>query len=76
VGRGLFTHSSSTGSYLTSFTSGGTTYNVFAIGWMGGSAPVNTPGTPVPPALWLAIIGCLALFGYALWSRRRSARQC
>ena len=39
VGRGLFTFSSSTGSYLTSFTSGGTTYNVFAIGWMAGPAP-------------------------------------
>jgi hypothetical protein len=74
VGRGLFTHSANTGTALTSFSSGGTTYNVFAVGWMVGSAP--PPATPAPPALWLAIIGCLALFGFALWSRRRAARRC
>lgn len=73
VGRGLFTHSNDAGTPLTSFSSGGTTYNVFAIGWMAGSAP---SATPVPPSLWLAIIGCLAVFGYTVWSRRCGARQC
>lgn len=47
------------------------TYSVFAILYTPGSAP--PPATPAPPALWLAIIGCLALFGFALWSRRRAA---
>ena len=72
VGRGLFTHSNSSAP-LTSWNSSGggvtTTYNVFAIGWESGTAP---PATPAPPSLWLAIIGCAALLGYALWSRRRA----
>jgi hypothetical protein len=72
VGLAYFTHSTSAGTPLTSFTSGGTTYNVFGIGWMPGTAP--PPATPVPPSLWLGIIGCLALFGCTLWSRRRYAR--
>jgi len=33
VGRALFTHSASVGTALTSFTSGGTTYNVFGVAW-------------------------------------------
>jgi hypothetical protein len=45
-----------------------TTYNAFAVAY----GLADTPAaTPVPPSLWLAIIGCIALFGYALWSRRR-----
>ena len=70
VGRCLFTHSNDAGTPLTSFSSGGTTYNVFAIGWMGGTAP--PAATPVPPSLWLAIAGGFAVFGYILWSRRRA----
>jgi hypothetical protein len=50
-----------------------TSYNAFAVAY----AVADTPAaTPVPPSLWLAVIGCLALFGFAVWARRRGARQC
>jgi hypothetical protein len=41
-----------------------------------GVPAASPPPTPVPPSLWLAITGCLAMFGYVFWFRRRaSARQ-
>jgi hypothetical protein len=46
-----------------------TTYNAFAVAY---ALPDPPPGTPAPPTLWLAVTGCLALAGYALWSRRRN----
>lgn len=30
------------------------------------------PGTPAPPSLWLALLGCLTVLAYAVWARRRS----
>jgi hypothetical protein len=65
------------GSPLTSWTQSVTvgsstatvTYNAFAILY----TPATPSGTPAPPSLWLALAGCLALLGYALWSRRRAA---
>jgi hypothetical protein len=64
VGTADFTYSTSA-TPLTSFSANGNTYNVFAIAWA--SSP---PATPAPPTLWLAVMGCLALAGYVLWSRR------
>jgi hypothetical protein len=29
------------------------------------------PATPVPPTLWLALVGCVCLVGYDFWHRRR-----
>ncbi len=61
---------------IAALSSGGTVYNVFAIGFIETfpAAPgTPVPGTPAPPSLWLTITGCLALFGYALWSRRRAS---
>ena len=69
IGNANFVYPTSPGTPLTSFTSGGTAYNVFVIAYMPGTAPA---ATPAPPSLWLAITGCLALAGYALWSRRRA----
>ncbi len=64
------------GSPLTSWTQNVTvgnstatvTYNAFAILY----TPGTPSGTPAPPSLWLSLAGCLALLGYALWSRRRA----
>jgi hypothetical protein len=53
-----------------------TTYNVFAVAWDAGSGTEGVQITPVPPSLWLAIAGCFAVFGSALWARHRGARQC
>jgi len=30
------------------------------------------PGTPAPPSLWRALLGCLAVLAYALRARRRN----
>ena len=34
-----------------------------------------SPATPVPPSLWLAVTGCLAISAYAFWFRRRAPVQ-
>ena len=36
------------------------------------SAGTTPPGTPAPPTLWLALLGCLAVLAYALRARRRN----
>jgi hypothetical protein len=46
-----------------------TNYRAFAVAY---ALPDSPPGTPAPPTLWLAVAGCVALAGYALWSRRRN----
>jgi len=45
-----------------------TAYKVFSIAW----ALADAAATPVPASLWLAMAGCLAVLGYALWTRRRA----
>jgi hypothetical protein len=68
VGSATFVYSTTFDSPpVTSFTSGGSTYRVIGIAYAPGSTP---PSTPAPPTLWLVVTGCLALGGYALWSRR------
>lgn len=67
VGSATFVYSTTFDSPpVTSFTSGGNTYRVIGIAY----APSTPPSTPAPPTLWLAVTGCLALGGRALWSRR------
>jgi hypothetical protein len=67
--------SSTSSSPLTSWTQNvavgnGTatvTYDAFAILYTPGSTPSATPALP---SLWLAVAGCLAVLGCALWTRR------
>ena len=60
---------------LTQWTAAGplagmtTTYSVLVIAW---ALADSLPATPAPPTLWLGVTGCLVLFSYALWSRRRA----
>jgi hypothetical protein len=68
--------SSSTQNVTVGTTAPSVTYGVSAILYTPGSGTESEPLTPVPPSLWLAIAGCFAVFGFALWSRHRGARQC
>ena len=38
----------------------------------GSLSPAAAPDAPVPPSLWLALAGCIAVLGYALRARRRN----
>jgi len=70
VGTGYFTHSTSAGTYLTSFTSGGTSYNVFGIAWL----PSQTTTVPTLSQWGLILLAGL-LAGVAAFALHRTTRR-